>query len=186
MQYQYYREILHKNLDDYRYNHSLCVADEAKRLAVKYGADEERAYLAGLLHDITKNFSSEQHLKIFSDFDIMLSDIENNAHKIWHSISGAAYVENVLKIDDKELISSIRYHTTGKSNMTLLELIIFVADFTSSDRNYPDVSEMRRLADSSLEDAAIYALTYTINDLKSKGAKIHPDTLSALDYLLDK
>lgn len=68
--------ILKKRLNEKRYYHSLCVADEAKRLAVKYGADPEKAYLAGLLHDITKNAPDEEHLKIFKDFGIILSDVE--------------------------------------------------------------------------------------------------------------
>ena len=71
-----YKEILQKRLTPKRYNHSLCVADEAVRLAKKYGGDQEKAYLAGLLHDITKNATVEEHLHIFNKFDIMLNDIE--------------------------------------------------------------------------------------------------------------
>lgn len=173
-------------LDDYRYNHSLAVADEARRLALKYGANEDKAYIAGLLHDITKNYSKEEHLQIFSHFDIILSDIEKNAPKLWHAISGSVYAREILGIKDEEIISSIRYHTTCKTEISLLEILIFVADFTSADRNYPDVDIMRKLADDSLENAAIYALGYLINDLKNKGATVHPDTLSAYEYLISK
>lgn len=184
MSFEKYKELLRNLLDDYRYNHSLAVADEARRLAVKYGADEDKAYLAGLLHDVTKNYSKEEHLQIFSRFDIILSDVEKNAQKLWHAISGSVYVREILGITDEEIINSIRYHTTGKREMSILELLIFVADFTSADRNYPDVDVMRGLADKSLYDAAIYALNYTINDLKNKGATVHPDTLSAYEYLI--
>ena len=78
---QEYKALLEKRLAPKRYYHSLCVADEAKRLAEKYGADSEKAYLAGLLHDVTKNASEEEHLNIFDTFGIMLNDIEKNAMK---------------------------------------------------------------------------------------------------------
>ena len=182
MKYDKFKTIIREKLDDYRYAHSLAVADEAARLAEKYGADKERAYLAGLLHDITKNINKEEHLKIFDSFDIILSDLEINAPKLWHAISGSVYVSEVLKIEDSELISAIRYHTTGKAAMSLFELVLFIADFTSLDRNYPDVEVMRELADKSLIEAAVYALSYTVNDLNKQGSAVHPDTLSALEY----
>ncbi len=186
MNYDEFKAVIRDKLDDYRYEHSLSVADEAARLANKYGENCDRAYLAGLLHDITKNFSIEEHLQIFSDFDIILSDIEKSAPKLWHAISGSAYVSSVLKITNGEIVSSIRYHTTGKADMSLLELIIFIADFTSRDRNYPDVDVMRQLADKSLFEAAVYALNYTINDLESRGLAVHPDTLSAFRFYKSK
>jgi predicted HD superfamily hydrolase involved in NAD metabolism len=182
LKYDKFKTIIREKLDDYRYAHSLAVADEAARLAEKYGADKERAYLAGLLHDITKNINKEEHLKIFDSFAIILSDLEINAPKLWHAISGSVYVSEVLKIEDSELISAIRYHTTGKAAMSLFELVLFIADFTSHDRNYPDVEVMRELADKSLIEAAVYALSYTVNDLNKQGSAVHPDTLSALEY----
>ena len=186
MDYSFYVDLLKQRLDEYRLNHSLCVADEAKRLAEKYGADTEKAYLAGLLHDITKNEPNDFHLHYFKEFDIILTDVEKKNDRLWHAMSGALFVKNELKIDDGELISAIRYHTTAKSNMTKLEKIIFVADFTSADRNYPDVNVMRELSNRSLEDAMIYALSYTINKLVAGGQMVHPDALSAYNDLLNK
>ena len=72
-------------------------------MAQKYGGNCDKAYLAGLLHDITKNATKEEHLQIFSEFGIMLNDIEKSAEKLWHAISGAAYIEHVLGIDDAQL-----------------------------------------------------------------------------------
>lgn len=186
MDFNFYKDIIRKNLDDYRYNHSLCVADEAKRLANRYGVDPDSAYLAGLLHDITKNFSDEEHLNIFSKFDIILNNVEKNSTKLWHSISGSAYVKNILKIDNEEIISSIRYHTTAKSNMTLFEKLIYLADFTSKDRSYPDVDVMRSLVDISIDEAMKYSLRYTINDLVSSNRTVHPDTLNAYNEIIIK
>ena len=96
--YETYKEILKSRLNEKRYYHSLCVADEAKRLAIKYGGDIEKCYLAGLLHDITKNTSNEEHLQIFKSFGIMLNDIEKSAQKLWHAISGEAYIKNILQM----------------------------------------------------------------------------------------
>ena len=79
--YTEYKNILQERLTPKRYNHSLCVADEAVRLAKKYGGDCEKAYLSGLMLDITKNATQEEHLQIFSRFDIMLNDIEKNSEK---------------------------------------------------------------------------------------------------------
>ncbi len=177
--YEQYIELLKSRLDEYRFYHSLCVADEAKRLAEKYGADTEKAYLAGLLHDITKNASTEEHLKIFSQFGIMLNDIEKNAKKLWHAMSGAAYIERVFKISDAEIISAVRYHTTAKADMTLLEKIIYLADFTSLDRNYDDVSVIRQYVDESLDKAFVYALQFSICDLVKNEKRVHLDTLNA-------
>jgi len=176
--------IIREKLDDYRYNHSLCVADEARRLANKYGSDADKAYVAGLLHNITKNFSTEEHLKLIDDFDIILSDAEKGSAKLWHAITGSVYVDKILNIADKDIISAIRYHTTAKSDMTLFEKIIYLADFTSADRNYPDVGVLRELVDIDLHKAMAYSLGYTIKDLVEKKSVIHPDTFSAYNQIM--
>ena len=177
--YEYYKELLKSRLDEYRYNHSLCVADEAKRLAVKYGGDTDKCYLAGLLHDITKNATKEEHLKIFETFGIMLSSIEKNAVKLWHALSGAAYIKYVLNIDDEEIIDAVKYHTTAKANMSLTAKILYLADFTSLDRDYDDVEVIRALVDKSLDEAFIYALQYSIKDLADNKKAIHNCTVDA-------
>jgi nicotinate-nucleotide adenylyltransferase len=176
-----YKAILKDRLNEKRYYHSLCVADEAVRLSKKYGCDCDKAYLAGLLHDITKNSSNEEHLQIFSDFGIILNDIEKNAHKLWHAISGAAYIEHILKIDDKDIIDAVRFHTTAKDNMSLLAKILYLADFTSLDRDYPDVEVIRSLVDKSLDEAFIYALQYSICDLVENKKAVHIDTINAFN-----
>ena len=175
--------IIRDKLDDYRYNHSLCVADEALRLAAKYGADPLKAYIAGLLHDITKNYSADEHLQFAEKFDIMFSDVEKVSPNLWHAITGACYVEKVLGIEDTEIVGAIRYHTTAKADMGLLEKIIYLADFTSADRTYPDVDVMRRLVDVSLFDAIRYSLDYLVNDLARRGLTVHPDTALAYEQI---
>lgn len=184
--YEAYKEILKSRLKENRYFHSLCVADEAERLANKYGADAEKAYLSGLLHDITKNATEEEHLQIFNHFGIILNNVERNAEKLWHAMSGAAYVENILNIKDNDITDAIRYHTTAKKDMSLLCKILYIADFTSRDRDYDDVEVIRKLADKSLDEAVIYALQYTIKELTDKKKAIHQDTFAAYNQIVLK
>lgn len=181
--YTEYKELLKNRLTPKRYNHSLCVADEAVRLSEKYGGDVEKAYLAGLLHDITKNATQEEHLHIFEEFGIILNSVEKNAEKLWHAISGAAFIEHKLNICDNEIITAVRYHTTARKDMTLLEKLLYLADFTSADRDYDDVDVMRRKVDISMSEALEYALSYTINDLVSQNKPLHLDTVEAYNEI---
>lgn len=176
--------LLKERLDDYRFAHSINVAKSAVMLADKYGADKEKAYIAGLLHDVTKNESDENQLQIFKDNGIMLSYVEENNHKLWHAMSGSVYVKEKLNIDDEEITGAIRYHTTGKKGMTLLEKIIYIADYISEERDYPDVDIMRQLSDESLEEAALYSLKYTFKKLSSLELPIHNDSLDFYNELV--
>ncbi len=184
--YEAFKLILKQRLNEKRYYHSLCVADEAKRLAEKYGGDRDKAYLAGLLHDITKNAPDEEHLKIFNEFGIILNDVEKNAKKLWHAMSGAEYVKNILGINDPEIIDAIRYHTTAKADMSLLAKILYLADFTSADRDYEDVDVIRRYVDETLDKGFIYALQYSITDLVKQERAVHEDTVSAYNQAVLK
>lgn len=184
--YEALKKILECRLNEKRYFHSLCVADEAKRLAEKYGGDPDKAYLAGLLHDITKNAPDEEHLQIFKEFGIILTDIEKNAKKLWHAMSGALYVKSILGINDPEIIDAIRYHTTAKADMSLMAQILYLADFTSKDRDYEDVDVIREYVDESLEKAFVYALQYSITDLVNQGRAVHPDTVEAYNQAVLK
>lgn len=177
--YDDFVKLLKERLTEKRFYHSLCVAKEALRLSIKYGGDDERSFLAGLLHDICKDTEPKEQLKLLEQFGIILNTVEKNAGKLWHAISGAAYLKHVLKLEDDEIISAVRYHTTAKSGMTLLEKILYLADFTSEDRDYDGVEDMRTAVDKGLEIALKEALIFTVVDLKTKGNPIHEDTLKA-------
>ena len=181
--YDEYKTILENRLNPKRYFHSLCVAEEALRLAQKYGADTKKAYLSGLLHDITKNATQKEHFKIFDTFGINLNDIEKNSEKLWHAISGANYVKYVLNIKDEDVFDAIRYHTTAKPDMSMLTKVLYLADFTSRDRDYNDVDVIRKLVDISLDKALKYALSYTVKDLAEKECAIHIDTVNAYNQI---
>ena len=183
-QNEQFKAILRTRLSERRYHHSLCVADEAARLAGRYGADPEQAYTAGLLHDIMKDTDRNAQLQILEDFGILLSEVERAAPKLWHAMSGAAFIRNILHVEDEAIITAVRYHTTGRAGMSRLEQVLFVADFTSADRDYPDVAEIRRLADVSLEAAMEYGIVYTVRELLDRRAAVHPDTIAAYNALV--
>ena len=182
-----YKQELQKNLKEKRYNHCLNVAQSAKELARIYGADEQKAYTAGLLHDITKELDAQTQLKLCDEFGIIMSSLEKNAFKLWHAMTGAYYVKNVLKINDDEIFDAIYYHTTAKENMSLLTKIIYIADYISDDRDYNGVEEMRMASKQGLDKAISIATEFTVNDLKEQNRAIHPNTIKAYNqYFLKR
>lgn len=180
-EYKNYVELLMQRLTEKRFYHTLCVAKEAVRLAEKYGADTKKAFLSGILHDICKDMSESEQLQLFKEFGIILDSLVLNAPKLWHSALGAEYLEKKLGITDSDILNAVRYHTTARANMSLLEKIIYLADFTSEERDYSGVEDMRRAVNISLEKAMFDALEFSVNDLKEKNKPVHPDTLSAFE-----
>lgn len=173
-----YINIIRGRLTPRRFEHSLAVASRAEYLAKKYGADPEKARIAGLLHDILKDTDGDSQLQIFKDFDILLDAVEQKAPKLWHAHAGAVFIQHILGITDEDIVNAVRYHTTARANMSLLEVVLYLADFTSDDRDYPDVDVMRELTERDLNAAMRYALAYTIDDLNAQGRPVHPDTLA--------
>jgi nicotinate-nucleotide adenylyltransferase len=181
------RQLLRSKLDDYRYIHSLGVADSARELAKLYGADEEKAYFAGLVHDICKNIPKDEQLSIIEKGGVTLTDAEKNNPALWHGIAGECYLRLTMGITDPEVLGSVRYHTTGKAGMTLLEKIIYIADYISAERDYPDVDVMRDLSlNYSLEKASLYSLIYTFNKMTKLQSVIHPDSVEYYNELIMK
>lgn len=183
----YKEEILLKDIDErlsgFRYNHSLEVAKSAKALAEKYGYDPDKAYIAGLGHDVLKELSDEEYAGFFEKEGIILTETEKAAPKLWHAIAGARYLWKKYSYDE-EIITAVRYHTTGRRNMSLGEKILFVADFISADRSYPGVEDMRLRAEISLEKAMEEGLRFTIYELSEKCRPIHPDTVDCYNEII--
>lgn len=177
--YNEYVELLKGRLTSKRFYHSLCVAKEAVRLAEKYQCDTDKAFFAGLMHDVCKDMERKQQLKLAEQFGIIMDSTVKKAPKLWHSVLGAAYLEQVLNVTDRDVINAVKYHTTARAGMSLLEKIIFLADFTSQDRDYDGADEMRIAVDKSMEDAMYEALDFSVKDLEKKGAEIHKDTMDA-------
>lgn len=176
--------IIRARLSDYRFRHSLCVAEEAQRLARRYGADPDKAYTAGILHDIMKDTDPAAQQKILTDYGETLDAVEQQSPTLWHARTGAVFLRHILGVEDEDILQAVRYHTTGRAGMTMLEKVLFVADFTSADRDYPDVDVMRRLADQSLVEAMRYGVDYTIRDLMHQGKVVHPDTVAVYNDIV--
>lgn len=175
-----YRELLRGKLNPRRLFHSECVSECAGVLAERYGASVEKARLAGLLHDVMKNAPANEQLALMPD----ISPLELLNTKVWHQISGEAFLRQNGIVTDEEILGAVRWHTTGKAGMTLLEKIIYVADFISSDRDYKDVEVVRRLAYISLEHAILYTSRYTVNKMVSQDLLLHPATVECYNDML--
>lgn len=173
-------------LNEDRFIHSMGVADTAVLLAEKFGGDREKAYIAGLLHDVMKNESEEEQLKMMKKDGIILSQAEKNNPKLWHAMSGAAFIRHELGITDPDIVNAVRYHTTGRAGMSLLEKIIYTADFISPERNYPDVEVMRSLSFESLDKGDLYSLQFSLKRLSECKFVIHTDSVDFYNELVIK
>lgn len=179
MTFEQYEQEVKRHLTDKRFFHSQCVAAEAARLAQRYGADVEKARLAGILHDIMKDTPPEQQLKILRDSGIILTKTQSRNRKLWHALAGAAYLRGTLGVSDEEIVSAVACHTSGKGDMSLLEKTLFVADYISADREYPGVEEMRRAADRSLEEAMVEGILFTVNELMEQRLPVAAESIQA-------
>lgn len=168
-----YIELIKGKMSEYRFVHSINVSKAAVELAKRYNADIENAEIAGILHDICKEMPQDEMLQIINDGGIILDDCEKHSSKLWHSIAGSCYVRDVLNIKNDDIINAIKYHTTGRANMSLLEKIIFTADYISEERTFDGVDIMRQKAFENIEDAMLFALQFTLSDLSKRKMVIH-------------
>ena len=179
-----YLSLIKGRMGERRYIHSVNVAKSAVRLARLYGADEKKAEIAGILHDCCKELVKDEMLQIISDGGIILDIVEQNSSKLWHAIAGSVFIRDELGISDEDIINAVRYHTTGRAGMSILEKVIFTADFISDERDYPDVDVMRKNAFESLDDAMLYALQFTLKNLSSIKLPIHSNAIDCYNDIL--
>lgn len=177
--YDKYKKMLKDTLSEKRYIHSINVAKRAKELAEIYNESESRAEFAGLLHDCCKCRSDAELLQMINASDIILDEIELKSPKVWHATAGYLFLKNELKITDDDILNAVRYHTTGRSNMSVLEKIIYLADLTSDEREYPNINLVRKLSEKNLDEAMLYHLKFIISDFVSKNIPICKDTFFA-------
>ena len=182
---QQYLSRLEALLPEKRYQHSLRVAEEAKGLARHYGASEEKAYLAGILHDAAKYLNPEL---LFQNFEFQCSDelkaVYEEYPAVWHSYVGPIFVEQVFGISSSTIQSAIRWHTTGGAEMGLMDEILFVSDFIEPGRPFPEVTSIRDLAYQNLQKAVLALSGISIFSLLARGLKIHPNTMLCYNHYL--
>ena len=167
-----------------RHAHILGVAQTAVDLARRWGADEELAFRAGILHDCTKYLSLAEHLAICERYGLKLDDMERESAKLLHSKTGAALARHLYGQND-QVYWAIYWHTTGKADMTLLEKIIYLADYMEPNRKFDGVEDLRKLCYEDLDKALLLGVRMSIEDLNERGVPIHKNTQGAMDWLLD-
>ncbi|MBC5995661.1 HD domain-containing protein [Romboutsia ilealis] len=178
-------EKLVEMLPERRMQHSLNVANCAVKLCDIYDCDKEKAYIAGITHDCAKYLNNDQVDYYVKKYNINLDEYEMNNLALSHSIIGSYIAQYEFKINDIEIIDAIRYHTTGKENMSLLEKIIYMADLIEESRNFPNVDLLRNLSYSGkLDEALLISFDNTIKFVIGNKQLIHPRTVSARNYIM--
>ena len=165
-----------------RMPHVLGTEQEAAFLAEKYGADGTAARVAALLHDCTKKLDMDRQLSLCRHYGIDLDPLEQVSLKLLHSKTGAAVARDKFGVSE-EIYNAIYYHTTGKADMTLLEKIIYLADYIEPSRRFPGVDELRRAVHTDLNEGLYRALLDSVKELQGYGSPVHPHTREALDSI---
>ena len=182
-----YIKWLKENLDEERFEHSLGVAEKSVELAEKFGLDKEKAYIAGLVHDCAKCLSKEKLLEIINN-NMSVEQCELINPKTFHAPAGAYVAKNVLKIDDEEILSAIRWHTIGYAEMTDFEKIIFIAD-KIEHKTRPsimiDYIEPLLNEENGLNKALLACYKLTIKSLVDRNLKICVNTIDLYNRLLN-
>ena len=182
-----FQKKLRKELDDDRYRHTLGVMYTAAALAMRYETDVMRAQTAGLLHDCAKCIPNDRKLKLCDKYGIEVTQTEKEAPYLLHSKLGAYLAKEKYGIEDSEILSAIRWHTTGKDNMTLLEAIIFEADYIEPMRwKAQNLAEIRHMAFVDLDEAVYMTLRDTLGYLEHGSTCLDEMTKKAYDFYARK
>lgn len=177
------RKELEKKLDSKRYEHTLGVAYTAAALAMKYGEDPNKAILAGLLHDCAKCMSNEKRIKICREHQIPINEAEQKNPFLLHAKAGSFLAEKKYGVSDRDVLNAVLYHTTGRPEMTLLEKIIYIADYMEPGRKQaPRLEEIRKMAFEDLDRALLWILEDTLHYLESGKMEIDEMTRNTYQY----
>lgn len=169
--YEYYKSELKKILSPERFEHCVNVSLMAEKLAKTYGVDSEKIKLAGLLHDICKEKSDEENISILKNNGYFGNVDEINTIKTLHGPAASFLLKEKYNINDTEILNAVRYHTTGRKNMSLFEKIIFTADYISSERDWSDVEKIRNKAFENIDEVvlikSVTAIKKCVNNFQS-------------------
>lgn len=179
------RKIIKRTLEKHRYEHTLGVAYTAAALAMCYEADMEQAELAGLLHDCAKYMNAEDMLRACKEYKIEVSDVERRNPFLLHAKLGRQMAEEIYGVHDTEILDAIKWHTTGHPNMTLLEKIIFIADYIEPNRiEAPNLKQIRHLAFTDLDDAMRIILKDTLDYLDAIKGEVDDMTRKTYEFYM--
>ena len=177
------RKDLSKKLKKERFEHTIGVMYTASSLAMCYDEDIQKALTAGLLHDCGKYCSSKDQIKLCRKYKISLTDSELEMPALIHAKLGAYLARHEYKIEDQDIIDAITYHTTGRPGMTLLEKIIYIADYIEPNRKLiPGLAEIRSIVFQDIDRAVYLSAQRTVRYLKGGGRAVDPMTISTCEY----
>ena len=182
MDYSEAKKLVKSGLSEKRWTHTKNVKKMAVKLAKRWGADPEKAAMAAILHDSAKELPKQELLQIFADNAIIAENAPARPSPVWHGIAAAILAETQWGITDPEILSAIRCHTTGKPDMSLLDKILYLADMTSAERDWPGVEELRELEMQDLDRALCDALKRSIDFVEEKGGMLDPESVAAYEY----
>ncbi len=178
-------DYIENNISESRKKHIYGTKEEAVKLAERYNADVNKAAIAALLHDTTKELDEKTHLDIIEKYNPAVYGNEKEVYKLLHQITGAVYAVEKFGVDDCDVVNAVRYHTTGRAGMSLLEKIIFIADFIEPTRDYEGVEKIRKYAYDDLDATCYIALDFTIKTLEAEGKMVNRQTIEAYNYYAD-
>ena len=169
-------------LDRQRFEHTLGVEETARAMARRFGEDEDKAALAGLLHDCAKCMPLSQMLKAARCEQV--DDVMRESKALMHALAGRCVAEDIYNVHDEDVLGAIRWHTTGRAGMTRLEKIVYLADMIEPGRKpFPGIDALREACERDLDEAMHLALRMSLEHVQAQGKTLHPDTLAALhDY----
>lgn len=176
-------KIVKGQLTEQRYVHTVGVMETAIILAKQYGADEKKAEISAIFHDYAK-FRPKEEMKQIIVEENMSPELLNYNSELWHAPVGAFLVYKEVGITDHDILDGIRYHTSGRPGMTILEKVIYLADYIEPGRHFPGVEEVRELAKEDLNKALIKAIQNTIIFLIKKNQAVFPDTFHTYNDLI--
>lgn len=177
------KEYLSGNLSSKRYEHCLRVADVSRDLAIVYGENSDDAYVAGLLHDIAKEYDDKLNKELVKKYNLDSSLLDNRNRKIIHADIGALVAKDLFKINDR-IYKAIKYHNLGSIDMGLLEKIVFVADKIEPNKNYVGIEEERDMAYKDIDKAFIMCLINRKKKQEVSGKTFDKRSQEILDYFM--
>ncbi|BAL84027.1 putative metal-dependent phosphohydrolase [Selenomonas ruminantium subsp. lactilytica TAM6421] len=185
MSYEEMQQLLQKSLKPGRYEHSLGVAETAVFLARRFGVDEQKARVAGLLHDCAREFRNEDLISEAEKRLIVVEPLERRMPLLLHAYVGSRLVAEKYGVNDNDIEQAIWRHTVGGPQMTELDKIIWFADMIEPHRDYPEVEMLRGLARTAgLDEMLLVGLTESIAFVLRKGGLVHPATVNARNEIL--
>jgi len=175
--------VLEGMLSQDRLDHSIRVAETAMKMAAHWSENAEDAYLAGLVHDIAKFLTEDNCKELGIDLSGELLEIYEEFQPIWHAFVAPLVIPKKLQITAPDILNAAKFHTTGRANMTALEKILFVSDFTEPRRPFSECNWVRELAQVDLDQAVFALSNFGIRRLLKRGLKIHPFSIECRNYL---